>query len=77
MTASNPVAPARRIPALPGFLSLPLALLLALLLAAAGQASTSDELRREVEMLGESAGLVNPRGLANISALAELYGAYQ
>ena len=77
MTASNPVAPARRIPALPGFLSLPLALLLALLLAAAGQASTSDELRREVEMLGESAGLANPRGLANISALAELYGAYQ
>ena len=54
-----------------------LSLLLPLLLPRLLLAATSDELRRQVEMLGEAGGLVASHPVANTAALVQLYGANQ
>ena len=54
-----------------------LALLLPLLLPRPLLAATSDELRRQVEMLGEAGGLAASHPVANSAALVQLYGANQ
>ena len=51
-----------------------LALLLPLLLPRPLLAATGDELRRQVEMLGEAGGLSASHPVANSAALVQLYG---